>query len=129
MKAVNLNGKALAKWLSEHPAVGEVWHPSLVNTEHYKAVMRPDGGYGGLLSFVLKSQKKTPKVYDALRLNKGPSFGTQFTLVCPYPLLAHDHELEWAEGCGVSANLLRVSVGQEPIDQLLSVFEEALSHA
>ena len=129
MKTVNLNGKALAKWLSEHPAVGEVWHPSLVNTEHYEAVMRPDGGYGGLLSFVLKSQKKTPKVYDALRLNKGPSFGTQFTLVCPYTLLAHYHELEWAEGCGVSANLLRVSVGQEPIDQLLAVFEEALSHA
>lgn len=129
MKAINENGTALAKWLSEHPAVGEVWHPSLVNTENYEAVMRPGGGYGGLLSFVLKSQKKTPKVYDALRFSKGPSFGTIFTLVCPYTMLAHYTELEWAEGCGVPANLLRVSVGQESTEHILAVFEEALSHA
>lgn len=129
MKTVNANGTALAEWLATHPAVAEVWHPSLVNKENYDAVMRKDGGYGGLLSFVLKSPKKTPKVYDALRVNKGPSFGTPFTLVCPYTLLAHYHELEWTEGCGVSANLLRVSCGLEPIEQLIQVFEEALSHA
>jgi cystathionine gamma-synthase len=129
MKAVNENGLALAAWLTAHPAVGEVWHPSLTNRANYEAVMRKGGGYGGLLSFVLKSPKKTPKVYDALRLSKGPSFGTQFTLVCPYTLLAHYHELEWAEGCGVSENLLRVSCGTEPIGSILAAFEEALSHA
>ncbi len=128
MKSVNANGLALAKWLSDHPAVAEVWHPSLVNREHYEAVMRKGGGYGGLLSFVLKAPKKTPKVYDALRLSKGPSFGTYFTLVCPYTLLAHYSELEWAEGCGVPANLLRVSCGLEPIDTIIAAFEEALVH-
>ena len=129
MKTINANGVALATWLLEQPAVAQVWHPSIINTENYQAVMRQDGGYGGLLSFVLKSPKKTPKVYDALRVNKGPSFGTPFTLVCPYTLLAHYHELEWAEGCGVSANLLRVSVGLEPFETIKAVFEEALSHA
>lgn len=129
MKTVNANGLALAAWLSNHPAVAEVWHPSLTNTENYEAIMHKNGGYGGLLSFVLKSPKKTPKVYDALRLSKGPSFGTSFTLVCPYTLLAHYHELEWAEGCGVSANLLRVSCGLEPIGTITAAFEEALDHA
>lgn len=129
MKAINANATALAQWLAEHPSVAEVWHPSLVNTENYETVMRPGGGYGGLLSFVLKSQKKTSKVYDALQFSKGPSFGTPFTLVCPYTMLAHYTELEWAEGCGVPANLLRVSVGQESLDHILSVFGEALSHA
>jgi len=128
MKSVNANGLALAKWLSEHPAVAEVWHPSLVNREHYEDVMRKGGGYGGLLSFVLKTPKKTPKVYDALRVSKGPSFGTYFTLVCPYTLLAHYTELEWAEGCGVPANLLRVSCGLEPIETIIAAFEEALIH-
>lgn len=127
MKTVNANGVALAAWLLNHPAVAEVWHPSLRHTANYEAVMRKDGGYGGLLSFVLKNQKKTPKVYDSLRLNKGPSFGTPFTLVCPYTLLAHYHELEWAEGCGVSPNLLRVSCGLEPIDGIITAFEEALA--
>jgi cystathionine gamma-synthase len=44
-------------------------------------------------------------------------------------LLAHYHELEWAEACGVPANLLRVSCGLEPIDSLIAAFQEALSHA
>jgi cystathionine gamma-synthase len=91
--------------------------------------MRKGGGYGGLLSFVLKSPKKTPKVYDALRLCKGPSFGTPFTLVCPYTLLAHYQELEWAEACGVPPNLLRVSCGLEPIETIIAAFEEAFAHA
>ncbi len=128
MQTVNANGEALAAWLAAHPAVAQVWHPSLVNTAHYDLVKRKNGGYGGLLSFVLKAPKRTPKVYDALRLSKGPSFGTPFTLVCPYTLLAHYRELEWAEGCGVPANLLRVSCGLEPIDTIVGAFEEALAH-
>ncbi|MES2476482.1 MAG: PLP-dependent transferase [Verrucomicrobiota bacterium] len=129
MVAVNANGTALAAWLAEHPAVAEVWHPSLTNRENYEKVMRKGGGYGGLLSFVLKQPKKTPKVYDALRLSKGPSFGTHFTLVCPYTQLAHYHELEWTEGCGVSPHLLRVSCGTEPFETLVAAFEVALANA
>jgi cystathionine gamma-synthase len=128
MKTVNASAQVLASWLASHPAIAEVWHPSLTHTANYEAVMRKGGGYGGLLSFVLKNPKKTPKVYDALRLSKGPSFGTPFTLVCPYTQLAHYHELEWAEGCGVSANLLRVSCGLEPVETIIAAFEEALAH-
>ena len=127
MKAVNATGLALAARLAEHPAVAQVWHPSLTSRESYDSIMRKGGGYGGLLSFVLKNVKKTPKVYDALRLSKGPSFGTPFTLVCPYTQLAHYHELEWAEGCGVSPYLLRVSCGLEPTETVIAAFEEALT--
>ena len=72
---------------------------------------------------------KAPKVYDSLKLTKGPSFGTPFTLVCPYTLLAHYHELEWAEACGVPSHLIRVSCGQEPTEEILKAFEEALASA
>jgi cystathionine gamma-synthase len=127
MKTINANGEELAAWLSKHEAVAQVWHPSLTNRENYDSVRRSSGGYGGLLSFTLKNPKKTGKVYDALRICKGPSFGTPFTLACPYTLLAHYHELEWAEACGVSANLLRVSCGLESIGFLTAIFEEALA--
>lgn len=129
MKTVNANGSELAAWLAAHPAVETVWHPSLGDTTHYDAVKAKGGGYGGLLSFVLKNQKRTPKVFDSLKVCKGPSFGTQFTLVCPYTLLAHYHELEWTEDCGVPANLLRVSTGLEPFETIRAAFEEALEHA
>lgn len=129
MKIVNASGLALATRLAGHPAVAQVWHPSLTARENYDAVRRKSGGYGGLLSFTLKNPKKTPKVYDALRLSKGPSFGTPFTLVCPYVMLAHYPELEWAEACGVPAHLLRVSCGLEPIERVIATFEEALALA
>jgi cystathionine gamma-synthase len=128
MKTVNSNGIALAAWLENHPAVGSVWHPSLTQRENYEKIMRPEGGFGGLMSFVLKNEKKMPKVYDSLRVSKGPSFGNSFTMACPYTLLAHYHELEWAEGCGVSGKLLRVSCGLEPIETIIAAFEEALLH-
>lgn len=60
-KIVNANCQALASWLAKHPAIAEVWHPSLTHTANYDAVMRRGGGYGGLLSFVLKNPKKNPK--------------------------------------------------------------------
>jgi cystathionine gamma-synthase len=67
--------------------------------------------------------------YDALELCKGPSLGTCFTLVCPYTLLAHYHELDWAAQFGVSAQLIRVSVGLEPLEDLVAHFSLALAAA
>ncbi|WP_367872948.1 PLP-dependent transferase [Luteolibacter sp. Populi] len=122
----NANGDALAAMLAAHPAVGEVWHPSLVTRENYDRIKAPRGGYGPLLSFVLKNPKKAGKVFDALKVTKGPSFGTPFTLACPYTLLAHYRELDWADGCGVPPELIRVSCGTEETSVLLAHFAAAL---
>jgi cystathionine gamma-synthase len=126
MAAHNANGEALAWMLSSHPAVEQVWHPSLITRENYDRIKAPRGGYGPLLSFVLKNPKKAPKVFDALKICKGPSFGTPFSLACPYTLLAHYHELDWAEGCGIPSHLIRVSCGTEETSVLLGHFAAAL---
>jgi len=86
-------------------------------------------GKGCLLSLLLCPHMNTKAFYDALAVNKGPSLGTNFTLVCPYTLLAHYTELDWAADFGVSAHLIRVSVGAEPIETLLALFEAALEKA
>ena len=129
MAQPNANGLALAEFLSGHAGVAEVWHPSLVTRENYDKIKTPKGGYGPLLSFVLKNPKKAPKVFDAMQVCKGPSFGTPFTLACPYTLLAHYHELDWAEACGVPSHLIRVSCGGEKSEDLISVFSRALESA
>lgn len=126
MATVNANGLALAGWLAGHPAVAEVYHPSCSTRESYDRIRARDGGYGGLLSFVLRQPRKASKVYNALELCKGPGFGTEFSLVCPYTQLAHFRELDWAEGCGVSPHLLRVSCGTERPELLIGAFERAL---
>ena len=118
------NCLALAEKLAEHRAVARVLHPS--NCANFNALKRPQGGYGCLLSFELVGgDSHAHHVYDALRLCKGPSLGTPFSLACPYTQLAHYDELPWAEGCGVPGHLLRISVGLEDPEELWSRFEQA----
>ena len=122
---LDANCLALAERLEAHPAVASVMHPK--NCTTFRDLMRPTAGFGCLLSFELNDGPlKAQRVYDALRVSKGPSLGTDFSLVCPYTLLAHYDELDWAESCGVPAHLLRVSVGLEDPDDLWERFKEAL---
>jgi cystathionine gamma-synthase len=129
MKTVNRNGEAIADFLKEHTAVEQVWYPKFIKSDCYRALKRKTGGYGGLMSFSLKNEKRAPKVYDALKWNKGPGLGTEFSLACPYTLLAHYRELDWAAGCGVPASLIRLSVGIENTNTLLKSLKTALEQA
>lgn len=126
MKTVNRNSVALYEFLSEHPAVEKVLHPITDETGFYDHLLRDEGGHGCLMSFVLKDKSRAPRVYDAMEFCKGPSLGTNFTLVCPYTLLAHYDELDWAESCGVDRTLFRVSVGLEPAELIIERFKKAL---
>lgn len=129
MTKVNQNGEAIAEFLAQHSAVEQVWYPKFHHRENYDAVRRKDGGYGGLVSFALKNEKKASRVYDALAWNKGPSLGTNFSLACPYTFLAHYEELDWAAGCGVPPHLIRLSCGTESSKKLLAALETALEQA
>jgi cystathionine gamma-synthase len=79
-----------------------------------------------LLSLTLRDPAATPAFFDRLRLCKGPSLGTNYSLACPYTLLAHYTELEWAARCGVSRDLIRVSIGLEDPAELIARFQDAL---
>jgi len=118
---------ALASSLADHPAIDKVWYPQ--EGDGLDEILRPSAGRGCLLSFSLRNPDRAPAVYDALPISKGPSLGTNFSLCCPYTLLAHYPELPWANSCGVPSHLLRVSVGLEPTEDLAARFSSALAHA
>lgn len=122
----NRSGEIIADFLNAHEAIAQVWYPTFVDREAYDKIRTPGGGYGGLMSFTLKNPERTPTVYEAMRFSKGPSIGTEYSLLCPYTLLAHYTEQEWARECGVATELLRLSVGREPIEELQARLEEAL---
>jgi cystathionine gamma-synthase len=125
MDRVNQTTSALCERLVSHPAIAEVFHPSTQSRANYDALRKK--GHGGLFSIVLRdAANTTPGFYDRLRVAKGPSFGMTQTLACPYTLLAHYGELEWAEAQGVSRYLVRFSVGLEDYDELYRVIAEAL---
>ncbi len=127
---INTTAEALCDWLNGHSKVERVHYPKYESREAYDAIRRPDGGYGGLFSVVLKdAEVHTPKFFDALAITKGPSLGTNFSLACPFTLLAHYHELDWAEEQGVSRWLIRISIGLESLDDLKQRFTDAFEVA
>jgi cystathionine gamma-synthase len=118
----------LYEYLRSHPRIDKIWHSVTQGGPGYSHIQRADGGHGCLVSFTLRDpEKSSPAFYDALEVCKGPSLGTRFTLACPYTLLAHYDELEWAESCGADRYLIRVSVGLEPLTELVARFERGLS--
>ena len=126
----NMNGLLIAERLRRHPAIERVWYPKWEFHEVYEAVRRPHGGWGSLVTFLPKNaEARSPRIYDQLALCKGPSLGTVFTLACPFTLLAHYTELDWAEACGVSRHLIRLSIGLEDPEDLWRRLEDALTAA
>ncbi len=81
------------------------------------------------MSVVVKdADRNAMAFYDHLRVCKGPSLGANYTLACPYTLLAHYDELDSVAAQGVSPYLVRVSVGLEDLTELKARFDEALSY-
>lgn len=124
---INQTALEVCDFLHKHPAVKQVFYPAFTDKDMYDQFKLPDGGYGGLFSFVLhRAEQVTEPFYDSLEITKGPNLGTSFSLCCPFTLIAHYNELEWAESAGASRYLIRISIGLEPAKELIARLERAL---
>lgn len=113
----------------EGEKIKKIYYPSVSSKEtltNYETVRNEKGGYGCLFSISFFSEKDAKAFYDSLKVFKGPSNGTNFTLACPYVHLAHHSELEEVSGFGVDPNFIRVSVGLEDTKWLIEVFSNAI---
>lgn len=127
---INENADLICNILLKHPLVKNVYYPKHnTSRQYYEACRSPNGGYGGLLSLAFHKKSQAIAFYDRIETAKGPSLGTNFTLVSPYVVLAHFTELDWAAQFGVPADLLRISVGLEDAEDLKSRFTVALKEA
>lgn len=140
IKTINRNALLICDYLHSlvsDPAssIKAVYYPKYSDTRaNYDARLRPSAdhscpGYGGLFSVTFGSLKASEAFFDALGCQKGPSLGTNFTLACPYTVLAHYLELDWAAEWGVEVGLVRVSVGLESEDRLMEWFTSAVRAA
>ena len=128
MQHINRTAEQVCDWLAARPEVKTVYYPKFRAREVYDRFRVEDGGYGGLFSIVLhEAARSTEPFYNALPFCKGPNLGTVFSLCCPFTMLAHYDELDWAEQCGVSRYLLRFSIGLEPAGTLIQRLEQAFA--
>lgn len=127
---INTNAEAIAERLQACPIVKAVYYPkNSPSRPNYEACRNRDGGYGGLLSVSFQHPEQAVTFFDQLECQKGPSLGTNFTLACPYTILAHYLELDWTSSWGVEPDLVRISVGLEEAEDLTQRFDRALNAA
>jgi cystathionine gamma-synthase len=130
IEQVNANTMEVANFLEGHPRVTQVhWAYQENYRENYEKVAGKNSP-GCNLSFELEEDFET--FYNRLEMLKSPSFGTEFSNCCPYVYLAHYSMIQSESGrsklsgAGISPNLLRLSVGLEPVDQIIGTLKKAL---
>ncbi|MCK4746961.1 MAG: O-acetylhomoserine aminocarboxypropyltransferase/cysteine synthase [Bacteroidales bacterium] len=127
------NTLALAEWLEKHPKVDEVIYPGLASSPHYRNAKKylPRGA-GGVLSFTLKGEKEeASQLVDSLELvSHLANVGDVRTLIIQPSATTHQQlSADEQLAAGVTPTLLRVSVGLEHIDDIISDFEQAFHKA
>ncbi len=127
------NALALAEYLSKHPKVNWVAYPGLTSSPSHEIAKRIlDGGFGAILSFgVQGGEDAGRKFISSLKLiSHLANIGDAKSLAIHPATTTHSQlEGEELEKAGVSADLVRLSVGIEHIDDIIADVEQALATA
>lgn len=126
------NAMAVANWLEAHPRVAEVNYPGLPSHPQHELAKRlfEDRGFGGMVSFDLAGagQREVFRFFERLRLcQPATTLGDVHTLVL-YPAHSSHRALgpEERARIGIGDGLVRLSVGIEAVEDILSDLEQAL---
>lgn len=125
------NGKAVVEFLSNHPKVNTVFHPGLSSHPNHEIAKKQMKDFGGMVSFNFKSGKgeDAAKFLESLKVfTLAESLGGVESLANHPATMTHasipaEQRLEK----GITDDLVRLSVGIEDIDDLLTDLEQALS--
>ncbi|MFC7217285.1 cystathionine gamma-synthase [Streptomyces polyrhachis] len=123
----NENAARVAEMLAEHPAVSEVLYPGLASHPGHEVAAKQMRGFGGMVSFrVAAGEEAAVEVCDRTKVfTLGESLGGVESLI------EHPGRMTHASAAGspleVPADLVRLSVGIENIDDLLADLRQALA--
>jgi cystathionine beta-lyase/cystathionine gamma-synthase len=130
MERHSANAQAVAEFLIEHPRVEHVNYPGLRVHAQYDLAQRQMAAAGGMLSFVAEGgMEGAARVIDSFELiTHAVTFGTSRT-ICMHPAtITHEHMTpEERATAGIADGLIRLSVGLEDTEDLISDLDQALS--
>ena len=127
------NAYKLAAFFDGHSMVEKTHFPGLsTHPDHQLASSMISGGYGAMVSFVLKGERAHANAFlrGCENIAYGPTLGDVATMVIMPAVSSHrkllrDERLE----LGIEDNLIRVSVGIEDFELIKREFESALGLA
>jgi len=128
VKRQNENAMKVAQFLAKHEKVSMVHYPGLPSHPDHEIAKKQMKGFGGMISFELKSDfDGTKKFVDHLKVIKiATSLGGVSTLITQPVTNTHvGLSPEERKKTGISDSLLRISIGIEDPELIISDMEQA----
>ncbi|MCC2547990.1 aminotransferase class I/II-fold pyridoxal phosphate-dependent enzyme [Hymenobacter sp. BT175] len=131
MREHSANALAIAEFLEQHPRVRQVNYPGLASHPQRELAAGQGGGlFGGMMSFLLADEADA--VNSLMRRSKRFPFAPSLAGVdssLSYPLGTSHRSLpaEQQQALGITVGLVRLSVGIEPVEELLADLGQALA--
>jgi methionine-gamma-lyase len=123
------NSQIIAEWLEKHPSVESVLYPGLKSHPQYKIGLKQHKGPGGMITIELKGGIEAGR----LMMNSVKLFQLAVSLGGVESLIQHPASMthfsmgkEARLAGGVTDGLVRISVGIENVNDLISDLEQAL---
>jgi cystathionine gamma-lyase/cystathionine beta-lyase/cystathionine gamma-lyase/homocysteine desulfhydrase len=129
MKQHEENGRAMADYLVHQPKAKKVYYPGLPDHPQHALAKRQMNGFGAMISFDLGSYDNAKKFLDRVRLcSLGESLGGVETLISHPETMTHASvPIADRQRLGITAGLVRISVGIEDVDDLIADVENAFA--
>ncbi len=124
------NATAIARYLENHPCVEKVYYPGLPSHPQFDLAKRQMAGFGGVVAFVVRGGLEAARdvVNSTSLFQLAESLGGVKSLICHPATMTHAPiPKEVREPLGVVDGLIRLSVGIEECDDLISDLEYVLN--
>jgi cystathionine gamma-lyase len=123
------NAMKVARFLENHPKVKKVIYPGLPSFPQHNLARKQMSGFGSMIAAELKGDLNTAKVFvqDLQLYALAESLGGVESLIeLPALMTHHSVPEEDRKKLGISDTLIRISVGVEDADDLISDLERTL---
>src|ERR1700746_1102237 len=124
----NANGLAVARHLDAHPKVRKVFYPGLPSHPQHDIARKQQLGPGAMMSFDLGSLEAARRFLNQVKICAlAESLGGVESLISLPALMTHaSMPKEVQERIGITAGLVRLSVGIEDLEDITADLDQAL---
>jgi O-succinylhomoserine sulfhydrylase len=129
MKAHSEQAMVLAQYLSHHPNIERVFYTGLSSHPQHELAKQQQSDFGGIVSFVVKGgREKAWNVIDQTNmLSITANLGDVKTTITHPATTTHGRlSVEQKQSTGISDGLIRVAVGLESIDDIMTDLSRGL---
>ena len=131
MKQHCANAQKVAEYLENHPKVTWVSYPGLKSNKYYKLAQKylPNGSSGVVSFGVAGGREAATRVMDNMQLAAIVTHVADSRTCLLHPASTTHRQLtdEQLEACGVSPELIRLSVGIEDVEDIIADLEQSLA--